>query len=188
MSISITEGSEGRAGRAAEVAPGTRLHYTVTVTDQGGRAVSGLRIVQRLPDGAVRPEADHRGRPEPAGLTWRTGLPAHATLRFGSSAVLGRVASGQQQVASTVCAYPGSGRTPVVCGSVMNPLAAGATGGRQAELLGPDGGSMSWTVGGAGALVLLAAGGTVGLCRRRPAAAAGDPAGADGDAATAEPH
>jgi uncharacterized repeat protein (TIGR01451 family) len=126
MSLSLAEGA---AGRAAEVGPGSRLRYTVTVDNEGGRAVTGLRLEQSLPDGTA-----------------------------------GVAAAGRQRPAGTVCASTGETDAPVVCGSVLNPLAA--TDATRAGLLG-EGGGTDWTIGATGAAALLAAGTVLTLRGRR---------------------
>jgi uncharacterized repeat protein (TIGR01451 family) len=172
LAISLTEGASGRSGRAGEVGPGSRLHYTVAVSNRGDRRLTGVELTQRLPEGATRVGADHGGAIAPNGeLVWRkVELPAHGSLRLTSTAALSEVAAGERSAASTVCAFPGGAHSPVVCGSVMNPLTVRSGDPERAALAGD--GFNGRSLGGVALALLLAGGAGVFAVRRKRANAA----------------
>ncbi|MYW68797.1 DUF11 domain-containing protein [Streptomyces sp. SID8379] len=148
VSIALTDG-------VSRARPGDRLHYTVTVRNDGSRPVEGLRVEQRMPDAAHHAAAGQGAKVRRGTASWRTDVAPGRPAELTSTLTLGAAGAGALRAGSTVCAYRKGSDAPLVCASDLDLLTAPAAAGPEAAT--KDGASWGvWTAGG-----VLAAGGAV---------------------------
>ncbi|WP_079170489.1 hypothetical protein [Mangrovactinospora gilvigrisea] len=164
MSIAVTDGVDA-------VRWGSRLTYHVTLKNQDSAPLHGVRVEQRLPDGAREVRGGGGGRVHHGTVVWRTDLAGRATAAFTASAVLGRpdggADGGRRRTAGTVCAYVGAAAAPAVCAADTDELpAVPGLSEDAARTAGPAGGG-ALAVGAAGAGAAALAGVGFVVWRRR---------------------
>ncbi|MET8981280.1 hypothetical protein ABZX85_37365 [Streptomyces sp. NPDC004539] len=166
MSIEITDGVDKAAG-------GDKLAYRIIVHNQGGEALTDLRVEQRVPETAGRPEASEGGQVAKNGvITWTADVKPEAKAEFTSRIELGRTDEKALRAASTACAFLNGAKAPTVCASDLDTLPGGAAGpeGTAAEKKTAGIGTTGLAIGGAAAAAGVAAVGFMAVRRRRAAA------------------
>ncbi|WP_416975390.1 hypothetical protein [Streptomyces sp. 4F14] len=162
MSIEISDGVDKAAG-------GDRLAYRIIVHNQGGEALDNLRVEQRVPATAGRPEASEGGQVGKDGvITWTADVKAGTKAEFTARIELGKTDKKALRAASTACAFLDGAKAPTVCASDLDTLPGGAAGpeGATAEKKNEGIGTAGLAIGGA-AVAGIAALSFVAVRRRR---------------------
>ncbi|GAQ52387.1 LPXTG cell wall anchor domain-containing protein [Streptomyces acidiscabies] len=147
MSIEISDGVD-------KAASGDKLAYRIIVHNQGGEALGNLRIEQRAPETAGRPEASEGGQVGRSGvITWTADVKAGTKAEFTSRIELGRTDQKALRAASTACAFLDGAKAPTVCASDLDTLPGGAAG--------PEGTTAGKKTGGIGTTQLALGGAAV---------------------------
>ncbi|MHC5906429.1 hypothetical protein ACVNF4_21365 [Streptomyces sp. S6] len=145
MSIEISDGVDKAAG-------GDKLAYRIIVHNQGGEALGNLRVEQRVPETAGRPEASEGGQVAKDGvITWTADVKPEAKAEFTSRIELGETDKKALRAASTACAFLDGAKAPTVCASDLDTLPGGAAGpeGTAAEKKAAGIGTTGLAIGGA---------------------------------------
>ncbi|MEX3105154.1 MULTISPECIES: hypothetical protein [unclassified Streptomyces] len=162
MSIEISDGVD-------KAAAGDKLAYRIIVHNQGGEALGNLRIEQRVPETAGRPEASEGGQVGKSGvITWTADVKAQTKAEFTARIELGKTDKKALRAASTACAYLDGAKAPTVCASDLDTLPGGASGpeGVTAEQKSDGLGTTQLALGGA-AVAGIAALSFMAVRRRR---------------------
>ncbi|MEV7776104.1 hypothetical protein [Kitasatospora sp. NPDC086791] len=131
--------------------------YTITLANRGTAPVTGLRVVQTLPDTFVNAVTDRGGQIAGSQAAWTVDLDPGAQTKITTS---GSVPESQPTGAWTLaCAYAAGESQPFLC----------ATHTQAQQAAAPEGRAPWWPVAAAVAAVLLAAGSVVAhvIQRRR---------------------
>jgi len=163
MSIAISDGVDKAAG-------GDKLAYRIIVHNQGGEALGNLRVEQRVPETAGRPEASEGGQVAKDGvITWTADVKPGTKAEFTSRIELGKTDKKALRAASTACAFLDGAKAPTVCASDLDTLPGGAAGpkGTAAEKKTAGIGTTGLAIGGATAAAGVAAVAYIAVRRRR---------------------
>ncbi|QNP71369.1 hypothetical protein IAG44_19305 [Streptomyces roseirectus] len=147
MSIEISDGVD-------KAADGDKLAYRIIVHNQGGEPLTNLRVEQRVPETAGRPEASEGGQVGKGGIiTWTADVKARTKAEFTSRIELGKTDKKALRAASTACAFLDDAKAPTVCASDLDTLPGGAAGpeGAAAEKKADGVGTTGLAIGGAAA-------------------------------------
>ncbi|WP_416970242.1 hypothetical protein [Streptomyces sp. 4F14] len=165
----------------ADVREGTRVHYTVDVTNPGDHPYPAAVVTQLMPGGMKYVTATPAGRASGNEVTWTVRVPAHGHTRITVTAMPGSPEAvreaqfvkvrqpertdgkAKSSMSTTVCVRGKAGDRGTTCASDFAALEArpGAEGG---------GSSYGWLTGAAGLLGAAGVGGWWVLRRRREAA------------------
>jgi hypothetical protein len=138
-------------GGVAQVHPGDRLHYSVTVRDTGGHAHAGVRMELTMPVGArAASVADGGKAPDPWFASWSLTVPARGVVTVSADFIAGAPAKGVKGYPVSACVVAGGVR--LTCSTRIEQLAGAA----DVHALAPAGAPV-WPYWVAGAVVVLLA-------------------------------